>query len=109
MVVRIECPYEPPHYHEFPDDWKFGGANGLHPGADPRWKPSVYTYYDASTQVCHVTSAPLCDDQALDEFTVVARFSNPKWLSVRRPDGTQEMLPWTYDAEEDLLTKRSSS
>jgi hypothetical protein len=106
-MIEVECHYtDPPHVHEYPDDWKFGGANGLHPGADPRWKPTTYEYFDDKIQRIHVTQTPLCDDQALDEFTKIARMGptfNPKWLRVRRPDGTTEMLPWEYNKEQDTF------
>jgi hypothetical protein len=99
----IECAYDGPD-HEFPDDQQFGGANGLHPGADPRWKPSVYEYYDDQVRIIETTCAPLCDDQAIDEFTKVAAYGpgfNPVWLSVRRPDGEMKMLA-TYDKATDV-------
>ena len=106
MIVQV-CTYtDPPHEHEWPDDWQFGGANGEHPGADPRYKPTTYTYFDADATPLFVTQTPLCDDQALDEFTKVASFGpsfNPKWLGVQRPDKTTEMLPWTYDKATDEL------
>lgn len=66
----------------------------------------MYIYYDADTSELWRTVTPLCDDQALDEFTQVATIkgSNPRWCSVKRPDGSTEMLPWLYDAAKDLLT-----
>jgi hypothetical protein len=107
-MIEIICNYtDPPHVHEYPDDWIFGGADGLHPGADPRFKPSSYTYYDDKIMPCWVTSAPLCDDQALDECTWIASLGKsftPKYISVRRPDGTEEMLLWEYDKVSDTLT-----
>lgn len=102
MIVH-PCQFDGPD-HEYPDDWIFGGANGLHPGADPRFKPTTYEYYDDKVAVVCLTQVPLCDDQALDEFTKVAgRGFNPVWLSAKRPDGKIEMLPWTYDKAEDML------
>lgn len=105
MIVH-ECRFEGPP-HQFEDDWLFGGANGKHPGADPRWKPSTYDYYDSRAQIVWTTQVPLCDDQAIDEFTKIAATGvNPVWLSVRRPDGTLEMLPWVYDKTTDTATYR---
>lgn len=106
-MIEIECNYtDPAHVHEYPDDWVFGGTDGLHPGADPRYKPNNYEYYDEKLTIIHTTSVPLCDEQALDEFTKVAGYGpgfRPKWLSVRRPDGKIEMLPWTYNKDTDTL------
>lgn len=104
MTLILECPYGPDH--EFPDDWIFGGADGCHPGADPRYKPSNYEYYDGNVVILHVTSVPICDDEAIDNFTWVANLGpsfDPKWLSVRRPDGTTKMLA-TYDKATDTAT-----
>src|SRR6478672_10448353 len=96
----IVCHYtEPPHMHEYEEDWLFGGANGLDPRADPRYKPTTYTYYDSDATLLWTTQAPLCDDQAIDEFTKIAAMGptfRPKWLGVKRPDGSVEMLPWVY-------------
>lgn len=101
--MLVECNYGGPP-HEFPDDWTFGGANNLHPGADPRWSATTYEYYDDQITVVCLTQAPICDDQALDEFTRVARRGhNPIWLSAHRADGSLEMLPWTYDKASDTL------
>ena len=109
-MIEIECSYtEPAHVHVYPDDWIFGGADGLHPGADPRYKPSIYTYYDTSAKPIHTTVVPLCDDEAIDKFTDVAGYGpgfNPVWLSVQRPDGSVEMLPWLYDKATDTATER---
>lgn len=108
----IECGYtDPSHEHSYPEDWIFGGADGLHPGADLRYQPTTYTYYDADLSELWVTQTPLCDDQALDEFTLVSSIkdSNPKWLSVKRPGQKAEMLPWTYDRITDMLTPRDRS
>lgn len=110
MVLRkgsgeqvLLCNYtDPPHVHVFPKDWKFGGANGCHPGADPRWKATTYTYFAADAQPLRMTQAPICDDQALDEFTLVAGRGNPKWLMAEK-DGKPIMLPWVYDKESDTL------
>lgn len=103
-VWVISCPYDPPHTHEFPHDWIWSGPDGLDPRGDPRWQPTTYTYYDDQIRVVHMTQVPLCDDQAIDEFTHVANFGpgyRPKWLYAKRPDGTVEPLPVTYDVDTD--------
>ena len=105
-MIVLECGFDPPHTHEFPDDWIFGGANGLDPRADPRWKPTTYEYWNERAECIHITQTPLCDDQALDEFTKVASFGptySPHWLSAKRPNNTVEMLPWLYDKATDEL------
>ena len=109
-MIVIPCKYDGPD-HEFPDDWIFGGANGQHPGADPRWHPTIYVYYNDRAQPIWSTVTPLCDDQAIDEFTLIARHhGNPVWLSAERTqeDGTKvvEMLPWTYDKSTDTATEK---
>lgn len=110
MSVTIPCrASDPPegHLHSFPDDWKFGGANDLHPGADPRYRSSSYTYWSDQVVVLHMTSVPLCDEEAIDKFTWVAENSpghNPVFVSVRRPDGTEQMLPVRYDKETDTAS-----
>ena len=106
----LVCTYtDPPHEHEWPDDWEFGGANGTDPRADPRYQASTYTYYDRDASVLWITQAPLCDDQALDEFTKIANMGvsfHPKWLGVKRPDGSVEMLGWIYDKATDTLVPK---
>lgn len=110
----IPCKFGGPD-HEYPDDWVFGGVDGTHPGADPRWKwrTSAYEYYDDKARIIHSTSVPLCDDEAIDSFTVVAGYGpsfNPVWVSATRylKDGTTkvEMLPWTYDKATDTATEK---
>ena len=111
MTVKIPCEYGVDHeYHEFPDDWQFGGARGTHPGADPRYKPTTYEYFDEKLQRVELTQTPLCDDQALDEFTKVANRSpkhKPHIVMAIRPSGKPELLPWEYDKATDELSPRS--
>ena len=106
-VWVLQCNYEPEHTHEYPGDWQFGGADGLDPRTDARYEPSTYTYFDDRLRAVHITQAPLCDDQALDEFTKVAGFGpdyHPVWLTVRRPgERTPETLPFTYDLASDTI------
>lgn len=101
----LDCFYtDPPHQHEYPPDWVFGGADGLDPRADERWQPTTYVYYDKDLTILHVTQTPLCDDEAIDQFTLVAgwfRDANPNWIIVTRPDRTTETLPWNYDKSTD--------
>lgn len=107
--MRVKCRFEPEHYHEYPDDWIFDGANGLDPRADPRYRPTTYEYYDDQAQRIELTQVPLCDDQAIDEFTRVANLGpafNPVWVSAKRPGGKLEMLPWMYSKKEDLVSPR---
>lgn len=107
-MILIECEFaEPTEEHEYPDDWHFGGADELDPRADPRWLPTTYEYYDNRAERIWVTQIPLCDDEALDRFTWVAERGadfNPVWVSAKRPSGEIEMLRWTYDKAQDLLT-----
>jgi hypothetical protein len=107
--MKIECKFEPPHIHEFPEDWLFDGANGLDPRADNRWRPTTYVYYDCNLAPIFLTQTPLCDDQAIEEFTKVAKFGKqwkPVYLAVKRPDMTApEMLGWKYDKETDEVTE----
>lgn len=103
LIVAIECEYGGPD-HEYPLDWKFGGANGMHPGVDPRFKPCTYEYYDAKLLIIDTTCVPLCDDEAIDRFTQIAAAGPgfvPVHVSVRRPDGSLEMLKVRYDKETD--------
>lgn len=101
MIKR--CRYEPPHTHEFPNDWTFGGANGEDPRADSRWEPTTYRYLDERLDEIWYTQTPLCDDQAIDEFTRWGR-DGAVYLQVRRPGMRDfELLPWQYDAETDTV------
>lgn len=111
-MTILECEYDGPP-HEFPDDWEFGGADGKHPGADPRFLPTTYTYYNRLARPIFSTQTPQCDDQAIDEFTRIANFGpsfSPVWVIASRPpqDGIRamEMLPWTYDKTTDTATER---
>jgi TPR repeat protein len=100
----VECGYEGPD-HEYAWDWLFGGADQNDPRADARWKPNTYTYYDERLDIICTTQTPLCDDQAIDEFTRVAGMGpkyKPRYLSVLRPNSDKpEMLPWEYDFRTD--------
>lgn len=104
-LLVLTCPYEGHEEgHEFPDDWIFGGANDADPRADRRWRPTTYHYYSERAEVVHVTQTPLCDEEAIDQFTLVAHYGptfNPVWLSATRPDGTVEMLKVRYDKATD--------
>lgn len=99
---EIKCPFDPPHVHEFPGDWQFGGPSETDFRADPRWKPSSYYYIDERLDVVHVTTVPRCDDEAIDFFTQVRDWGfTPKWVRARRPDHTSETLKVVYDSETD--------
>lgn len=104
--MRLNCRFDPPHTHEFEDDWEFGGADGLDPRADPRWRPTTYEYFDGGLHPIYVTQTPLCDDQAIDEFTLVAEISwefVPVYLSAKPYGGKSEMLGWKYDKATDTV------
>lgn len=102
------CEYDGPA-HTYPSDWRFGGAIGDDPRSDLRWMPTTYQYFDAMLELLHTTQTPLCDDQAIDEFTKVAawfRNAKPKYLTVKRPgDDKFVMLPWEYDAATDTANE----
>lgn len=104
MVMVLDCGYDDGP-HEFPADWIFGGANGSDPRSDPRWMPTTYQYYDEKLKIIHVTQTPLCDEQAIDEFTKVTEFGSqykPVYLAVKRRGETQfEMIPVQYDQATD--------
>jgi len=104
MTLVQACPYEPPHVHEYPDDWQFGGPSGTDPRLDPRFIPNVYIYFDSQLKVIHITSAYICHDEAIDNFTAVAGYGpgyNPKWIQVKYPDKSTETLKVIYHPETD--------
>jgi hypothetical protein len=105
-MIVVDCPFDPPHTHEFPDDWFLGGASGTYFGSDPRWRPTTYIYLDDRLHVIHESQVPLCDEEAIDRFTNVGNYGplfNPVWLQARRPDGTLEVLPVEYDKSTDVV------
>lgn len=101
-----ECEYG--EDHEYPDDWNFG-PSGTDPRADWRFLPSSYTYLDAAMEGAWQTSVPLCDDEALDNFTKVqneVNYDPPlRYLMVRRPGehSKPHVLPFVYNAETDMV------
>ena len=103
MTIVQECGYEPPHQHEFPDDWTFGGADGEDPRADVRWTPTTYVYLNDHFDEVWRTQTPLCDDEALDEFTKHAALG-ATYLQARQPDGELVLLDWQYDPKTDVLS-----
>lgn len=113
-VIVITCHWtDPPHFHEYPGDWVFGGANSTHPATDPRWRSTVYTYLDAEFRPVYSTSEYLCDDQAIERFTWVRdsiQGARPKYIMVQRPGATKPIaLPWTYNWENDEANEVVSS
>lgn len=103
----IPCEWNPSTYHLWPSDWIFGGANGLDPRADPRYKTSAYEYYDDKLDIIWRTSVPVCDDHALDYFTFVADRGpsfNPVWVVAIRHNRVPQKLQWTYDKATDTIT-----
>lgn len=104
MTIVRECRYEPPHTHEFPDDWVFAGANGQDPRADVRWRPTTYHYLDDHFNIVWSTQAPLCLDQAIDEFTRWAT-GTVMYLQVQRHGGEPELTDWQYLVADDLVVR----
>ena len=108
-VLVQECPYEPPHTHEYPLNWEFGGPNGTDPRVDLRWVPerrTTYTYISDRFEQLHVSQSLICDDEALDYFTTVAEWGptfHPKYVMALRPNGTVETLPFEYDEATDTV------
>jgi hypothetical protein len=103
-LIVIECDYIEPHQHHYPADWRFGGVDGLDPRADIRYRPSTYVYFDRRLQPIHLTQVPLCDNQAIDEFTKVASWGSgfaPVWVQVSRPGEKPVTLPVMYDKATD--------
>lgn len=107
QVWHVDCGYDDAP-HIFPIDWVFGGPNELHPGADPRWMPTTYQYHDANLQAIFVTQTPLCDEEAIDNFTWVASLGkgfNPAYITVKRPGEAKfTMLPVKYDKTTDTAS-----
>lgn len=108
-MIRVACSYGA--YHVYPDDWIFGGAGDLDPRADPRYMPDTYFYYDYKLREIYMTQTPLCDDMAIDNFTLVEQHghfknseSHPRYLGVRR-NGENEikLLPWRYNYKNDTV------
>lgn len=103
-VWELDCGYsDGPHV--YPGDWVFGGPYHTAPQADTRWLPTTYQYRDDKLSVIHITQTPLCDEQAIDEFTRVASWGptlRPKFLEVKRPGEEKfTMLPVEYDVATD--------
>lgn len=102
MIVR-DCAYEPPHTHTYPDDWVFSGPSGTDPRADQRWVSSTYIYLDRTFRQIWLTQTPLCDDQAIDEFTKWGK-DGAVYLQAKRPDGRLDLLPVEYFIETDTVS-----
>lgn len=95
------------HEHIYPGDWIFGGADGTHPASDPRYKPTTYTYRDEELDHIYVTQTPLCEEQALDEFTWVRNTfpgSNPVYLEITLPGEVPKFARWRYNSTNDTLS-----
>lgn len=106
LMIELVCKYIEEHIHEFPDDWEFGGADLSDPRADARFDTTVYTYYTADMQPLHVSCAHICDESALDAFTIVDRWctrGTPVYLSAKRPNQKAEILPWQYNKSTDTI------
>lgn len=97
--MRIKCKTEPEHYHEYPDNWAFGGPDGTDPAADPRWETQVYQYLNSHLEVVHSSVVPRCDDAALDYFTQIAAWGlKPVYI---QKNG--ELMNWQYIEDQDLV------
>lgn len=108
-MIDVICKAEPEHVHSYPDDYILGGTTGTHPGADARNQPVVYQYYDEAARPLWATVVPICDDQAIDYFTMVASFGpyfNPVWVSARSQDRTLRMLPFVYEKATDTAWEK---
>lgn len=107
-MITFPCPYGGED-HSYPDDWVFGGADGKDPRADPRFMPTHYQYIDAEYGFCYLTGSYLCDDEALDNFTLVAQDSDPKFIAAKRPgDNKYRLMPFVYVAETDTVHPHAS-
>ena len=87
-MIEVTCNYGETHTHEFPDDWLFDGADGMHWGADPRYRPTTYVYFDEKIRPIHLTQVPLCDNEAIEMLAFVARIGpdfHPVWIQATRP------------------------
>lgn len=81
--------------HEYPDDWTFGGANGGDPRADQRWQPTLYEYLNRQMAVVHVSTAPLCDHEAIHQEKAQVDFhkgSEIFYIKATRSDDSIEMI-----------------
>lgn len=94
--------------HEYPDDWQFG-PNGNDPRADWRYQAASYIYLDSELDGVWQTMVPMCDEEALDNFTSVRDIEMPdgitvQYIMVRRPgEGKPHLLPFKYDASNDTV------
>lgn len=106
-MIEVDCRYSDTCKHEYPDDWIFGGADELHPGADPRYVPTIYTYFDSEFRPIWSTTEYLCDEQAIEKFTWVRDIGpsfHPKYVQANLPGEKPRPLPWVYDEVKDEVT-----
>lgn len=86
------------------------------PDYDPNDKSvreaAAYQYLDEKFVVLHTTSMPLCDDDAVDTFRIVAIWfpNNPPRYVLRKDFGSDEfkMIPWQYVEGEVKQIERPS-
>lgn len=105
-MITKPCPVPGGEPHVYPDDWIFGGANEVHPGADPRWQHTTYEYYDGKVNLLVCDHTPICDDVALDNLTQIAQrdpIHPPVYIFAIRPGEERVKLPWEYDAATDTV------
>ena len=94
--------------HEYPIDWRFGGADECDPRADERFMPASYAYYDENLDQVWITSSFVCEEAALDAFTFVRDTlkCRPKYIMTRRPgESVHTIMPWVYSPETDEVRK----
>lgn len=70
-----------------PADWKYGGADGKDPAADPRWEQSNYRYRDNNLDVVWTSSVHRSDRTAISYISIVnilLEDSHVAFVEVRR-------------------------
>lgn len=104
-MITIPCTFGGDE-HTFADDWKFNDQGD--PRADPRFKPTHYQYFDKEICAVYLSGAFLCEDEALDYFTVIAKeFPDVKYIAARQPDADKySILPWIYVKDTDTVHPR---
>lgn len=101
-MITQPCPFGGPD-HSYPDDWVFSSIGD--PRADPRFEVVHYQYLDALAGFSFMSGQFICEDQALDYFSIVA-VSDPgvKYIA-RKGQGDKKftMLPFVYVVQTDTV------
>lgn len=90
--------------------WRAIASPEEHPAQDPTWRPTIYTYFSDRVDILDITALPTTDKEALNYFSVIAKWGekyNPVWVAAKRPDGTEELLPYVYNKATDSLAERN--